>query len=60
MKKTPISTTPQAPQPVIVRRRIGRITYHIRVHQSENSRETAQAKLSRLIRMETLGKAAKL
>jgi len=61
LKKNQITTAPpQVPQPVIMRRRIGRTTYHIRVHQSESSTETAQTKLSRLIRLETMGKAANL
>ena len=56
---TPETVTPPD-KPVYMLKRIGTTTYRISVHLSKTSKETMGDKISRMIKNETLGKAANL
>ena len=45
------ATTPKAEQPDLVKR-IGKTTYHVKVHFNPNSRETMSDKIMRMLRNE--------
>ena len=44
--------------PRTMTRRIGRTTYRVNVHFNQNSKETANDKIIRMVKNETAGKAA--
>jgi len=52
LNKNPVTPMPQAP--VTMYRRIGNTIYQVKVHLSPTAKETAEKKITRLIRNEVI------